>query len=73
VEEGFCFAMSKSTIGNQFRLAAKQARHIIIDTRRTTLDYASVEKQVLIELKKRPSVKRVILIDKSNKVLAFQK
>jgi len=64
---------SKSTIGNQFRVASKQARNIVIDTRRTSLEYDSIEKAVLFELKNRPSVKRVILIDKNDKVLAFQK
>jgi len=64
---------SKSTIGNQFRVASKQARNIVIDTRRTVLDYDSIEKRVLFELKERPSVKRVILIDKNGKIVAFEK
>ena len=67
---------SKATIENQFRRASKQARNIIIDTRRTMLDYDSIEKTVLFELKKRPSmkkVKKVIFIDKSEKVVEIQK
>jgi len=64
---------SKSTIGNQFRVAAKQARHIVIDTRRTMLEYENIEKMVIFELKNRPSVKKVVLIDKSNKVIVFEK
>jgi len=64
---------SKSTIGNQFRVASKQARNIVIDTRRTPLEYESIEKTVLLELKNRPPVKRVILINKSGEIIAFQK
>jgi hypothetical protein len=55
---------SKSTIENQFRRASKQSRNIIIDTRRTKLDYQTIEGRVLFELTKHPSVKRLILIDK---------
>jgi len=64
---------SKSTIGNQFRVASKQARNIVIDTRRTPLEYERIEKTVILELRNRPSVKRVILINKSGGVIAFQK
>ena len=64
---------SKSTIGNQFRVASKQARNIVIDTRRTPLEYENIEKTVIMELKNRPSIKRVILINKSGEVIAFQK
>lgn len=64
---------SKSTIENQFRRASKQSRSIIIDTRRTKLEYQTVEKKVLFELKRHPSVKRVILIDKSEKVVEIQR
>jgi hypothetical protein len=63
---------SKSTIENQFRRASKQSRSIIIDTRRTKLDYQTIESRVLFELKKHPSVKRVILIDKFEKVIEIQ-
>ena len=63
----------KSTIGAQFRRASKQAKHIIIDTRRTKLEYAEIEKQVFIEMDNRKSIKKTILIDKSKKVIAIQK
>ena len=63
----------KSTIGNQFSVASRQSRNIIIDTRRTSLDYKAIEKKVIIEVKKRPSTKRVILIDKSEKVVEILK
>jgi len=62
---------SKSTIGNQFRTASKQSRNIIIDARRTPLDSAVVIKSIRLEMKKRKTIKRVILIDKSKKVLAI--
>ena len=60
---------SKSTIGNQFSVASRQSRNIIIDTRRTSLGYEVIEKKVLAEMKKRPNTKRVILIDKLEKVV----
>jgi predicted phage-related endonuclease len=60
---------SKYTIQEQFRRASKQAQHIIIDTRRTKLEYANIEKSVLVEIKKRPYIKKVILIDKFEKVI----
>jgi len=56
---------SKSTIGNQFKTASKQSKHIVIDTRRTTLEYDRIEKSVHHEMKKRVTIKRVILINKS--------
>jgi len=56
---------SKATIENQFRRASKQSKYIVIDTRRTTLDCDRIEKMLLLELNKRPIIKRVILIKKS--------
>ncbi|MCL2437081.1 MAG: hypothetical protein FWD00_03475 [Clostridiales bacterium] len=41
---------SKATIKNQFQRASKQARNIIIDTRRTKLKYENIEKSVLFEM-----------------------
>ena len=64
---------SKSTIGNQFRFASKQSKNIILDTRRTKLEYESIENRMHIEIKKRPAIKRVILIDKLEKVIEIQK
>ena len=64
---------SKSTIGNQFRVGSKQARNIIIDSRRTPLAYENIEKTVIFELKNRPSVKRVIIINKVGECIAFDK
>ena len=64
---------SKSTIGNQFRFASKQSKNIIIDTRRTKLEYESIVSKVLFEIKKRPAIKKVILIDKFEKVIEIQK
>ena len=60
---------SKSTIENQFRRASKQARNIIIDTRRTPLDDEEIEKAVIRETKRHSTVKMVILIKKSEKVV----
>jgi len=62
---------SKVTIKNQFQRASKQARSIVIDTRRTKLKYESIEKSVLFEMEKRPYIKRVILIDNRKNVIAI--
>jgi len=62
---------AKTTIGAQFKRASKQAKNIIIDTRLTKLKYEDIEKTVLTEMKKRSAIKKVILIDKSQKVVAF--
>ena len=64
---------SKSTIGNQFRNASRQSKHVILDARRTKLEYERVEKLVLIEVKKRTALKKVILIDKFSKVIEIKK
>ena len=63
---------SKSTIRNQFRRASKQSKCIIIDVRRTKLEYHIVEKSVLFEIKERPYIKKVILIDIFEKVIEIQ-
>jgi len=63
---------SKYTIQEQFRRASKQAISIVIDTRRTKLEYESIEKSVLFEMKKRPYIKKVILIDKQEKVIEIR-
>jgi len=63
---------SKSTIQNQFERGSKQAKNIIIDSRRTKLKYDVVEKRVLQELKNRPYMKKAIIIDKSKKVVEIQ-
>jgi len=62
---------SKYTIQEQFRRASKQARNIIIDSRRTKLKYETIEKSVLLEMGKRPHIKNVVLIDKHKKVVAI--
>ena len=67
---------SKATIENQFRNITRQARNIVIDSRRTSLEYDTIEKKVLFELKNRPSMKKInrfILIDKSEKVIEIKK
>jgi len=64
---------SKSTIGNQFRFASKQSKNIVIDTRRTRLEYESVENRVLFEIKKCTAIRKVIIIDKSERVIEIQK
>ena len=60
---------SKYTIQEQFRRASKQAKNIIIDMRRTKLEHENIEKLMFFEVKKRPYIKKVILIDKFDKVI----
>ena len=64
---------SRSTISTQFQRATKQSGNIIIDTRRTKLKYDEIEKRVLNEVKKRTSIQKVIIIDKSEKVIEIKK
>ena len=64
---------SQSTIRNQLRRASKQSKNIIVDTRRTKLEYEVIAKKVLYEMHKNPSVKRVILIDKFENVIELHK
>ncbi|MCL1830802.1 MAG: hypothetical protein FWG21_05155 [Oscillospiraceae bacterium] len=67
---------SKATIENQFRRASKQAHNIVIDTRRTKLEYRLIENKVRRELTTRPSMKkvnRVILKDKIGNVVEIKK
>ena len=64
---------SKSTISGQFQRASKQSKNLILDTRRTKLEYEIIEKRVRIELKKRAEFKRVLLIDKFEKVVEICK
>jgi len=44
---------------HQFKRASKQAGNIVIDTRRTQLDYETIEKKVLFEIKNQPSLKKL--------------
>ena len=67
---------SRATVGNQFRRASKQAKNVVLDTRRTKLDFEAIEKSVLFEVKTRPSmrkIQRIILIDKSEKIVEIKK
>jgi len=64
---------SRATIGNQFRRANRQSKNIIIDTRRTKLMFDEIEKTVHQEMKKRPSIKKVIIIDKFEKIVEIWK
>jgi len=64
---------SKSTIGNQFRNASRQSGYMILDARRTKMDIDAVEKKVQIEARKRTKLKRVILVDKFEKVIEIKK
>jgi len=62
---------SKTTIKNQFQRASKQARNVVIDTHRSKLKDKDIEKSVNFEIQKRPYLKKVLMIDKSKKILAI--
>jgi len=64
---------SKYTIQEQFRRASKQAKNIIIDTRHTKLRYERIETSVKLEMKKRHTIKKVILINKLKIIVEFFK
>ena len=64
---------SKNTIYKQFRRASKQANNIVIDTRYTKLKYSRIEKSVQIEIEKRQSIRKVILINKTKNIVEFFK
>jgi len=64
---------SRSTISNQLRWATKQSRNIIIDTRYTKLEYNRIEKKVQLEVNRKSTIKKAILIDKFGKVVEIQK
>jgi hypothetical protein len=63
---------SKSTIRNQFRRASRQSKCIIIDLRRTKIKYGSIEKEVHFQVRERPYIQKLILIDKFEKVIEIQ-
>ncbi|MCL1804546.1 MAG: hypothetical protein FWG28_00845 [Clostridiales bacterium] len=63
---------SRYTIQEQFRRASKQSKYIIIDSRRTKLNDDDIEKSILHEIRKRPSIKRVLLVDKLEKVVEIE-
>jgi hypothetical protein len=64
---------SRSTISNQLRWASKQSSSIIIDTRHTKLPYDGIEKKVQLEMNRKSTIKRVILINKFGKVIEITK
>jgi len=64
---------SKSTIGTQFSRASRQSKNIVLDTRRTKLEYERIEKKVILEVKQRIALNKVILINKSGKVIEMKK
>ena len=64
---------SKTTIGAQFRRASRQSSNIVLDTRRTKLKYDGIEKQVIIEAKQRSAINKVLIINKSGKIVEIKK
>jgi len=63
---------SRYTIQEQFKRASKQAKNVIIDSRRTKLKDKDIVKSIDFEIQKRPYLKKIILIDKSKKVVAIK-
>ena len=60
---------AKSTISNQLRRGSKQACNLIIDTRHTKLNYIEIERRVQFGVKNSSSIKKLLLINKSGKVV----
>jgi len=64
---------SKSTISNQLRWASKQARNIILDTRHTRLEYNGIKNKVQLEVNRKSTIRKVVLINKSGEVVEIHK
>jgi hypothetical protein len=60
---------SRTTVGNQIQRASKQSKYIVIDSRFTKLLDSVVIINIRRELKARPSIKEVLLINKLGKVV----
>lgn len=60
---------NENTIKNRFRKASKQASKIIFDLRNVKRDADKVEKQIIDLLKSGGRVRRIIIIEKSGRVL----
>jgi hypothetical protein len=63
----------KNTIERQFKRGSKQSKNIVLDTRRTKLKDSDIEKTVLIEVKKRSSISKVIIINKNKIIIEIPK
>jgi hypothetical protein len=59
----------KHTIEHQFQRAAKQSKSIVIDARRCKIHIAKIRSQVKYQTDKRQYIKRVLLIEKTGKVV----
>ena len=60
---------SKTTVSNALRRAVKQSPNVIFDARRTTITDIEVEKEIKRNLKLTQSLKRILLITKSSKII----
>lgn len=60
---------SKTTVGNQVRRASKQSKYIVIDSRHTKLPDSVVIADILRELRERPSIRVILLINKLGEVI----
>ncbi|MDR2610492.1 MAG: hypothetical protein LBC58_03450, partial [Clostridiales Family XIII bacterium] len=59
----------KLTVSRQFKIASKQSKFIVFDSRRTKLNDDFIEKQIRFETAKRPTIRKVIFIKKSVEIL----
>ena len=60
---------AKSTISNQLRRGSKQSGNLIIDTRHTKIKYIEIERRIIFGVSNSKSIKKVILLNKSGKVV----
>lgn len=62
----------KHTIEHQFQRAARQSKNIVIDARRCKIHIARIRNQVRYQTDKYHYIKRVLLIEKTGKVVVVK-
>lgn len=62
----------KYTIQRQFQRAAKQSQNVIIDARQTRIHIARVRREVAYQANLAKSIKQVLLIEKTGKVVRLK-
>ncbi|MDR1775679.1 MAG: hypothetical protein LBS17_04475 [Actinomycetes bacterium] len=60
---------ARVTVTSQLKRAAKQSKNVIFDARRTKIPDAELIRQINADLEKKRSIKRLLFIGKSSKVL----
>ena len=63
----------KRNIQHQFSRAMKQSRNIVFDARRSKIHMLKITRELEKQFKMTKSIKRLILITKTNKVIEFKR